>query len=371
MRSYRNCLEKYVEEQGFAELNATWHTYLQDVAGQLNVPFQLFHKFPTTLNGQAKEDLTEYVPNSSLISDYHRLDLKKTISVYESLIQEIILSHLTELKFEAYKHQKSFRLDSSFSKLFSHSAHYLSYAEWIENFLTVLDFKSEFKKDFLLKLKTNENYFLSAIDTFYNYRSSKKINTNYESLHSELITRTAHIDFDSHLINCDLENGWSQEVINKEESFFDGPESDELTSLNSKAKKSPIRISGTLSNLKRTKVNAPVWMDENMIQRVTSKKHSNHLSFTKIAQLEIDTHLKRIYSNFYTVEGIDLRMELQNEFSENEIQFLRNNPITVFPFYIDNHRLEFNYNDGILSISIRQKTTSVTLLGADLKIFTN
>lgn len=373
MRSYKDCLIEYLEEQGFSELNLAWYDYLQSSLQANETNFQLMESLPAIDQATEYNFYADIIPDELLVSKFQLFSVEKISEVYKSLV-----SNLIEVQY------KNVQSNLGGSKLdwetcqnvlrYPHKRTRIGFTETLKKCLKSSNIDEVVVENYIDAVKNNKYInFLDVIERFFDVENYHLNLPRYTVSDSTVPKHKVEINFDSQVHFLSNNQKWTEQVNHVSSNFFQGNSTD-LEKLNSIAKRSGVSVYGTLDGVSKINLNAGEWLKEELIKNFFSEDRSRAIENISIENKgKFEEKLKKRYASFYTLECFDLYLEINNLFTEEQLETLRNTEFTVFPFHISRQHEHFKWlertENGNLKIHIKSKKPQPTIIGADLKIY--
>ncbi|MBL4709067.1 MAG: hypothetical protein JKY48_11590 [Flavobacteriales bacterium] len=372
MRSYKDCLIEYVEERGFSELSFSWFHYVKDTLNVSSQSFQVLESIPPVEDSSDISYYADIIPADCLVCHYQESNPRMRSNVYKILIRELVIAELKRFQLKNNDQQSNLKLSEDILR-YSQSKEFSSYSKAFKRGLLESGFDKKNIKDYFLKLDAVESNYFKAIEKFHDIDNFNLNIPKYGVRSTTTIVRTLAIDFDSHCLYQGAENEWAEQVVIPNSPFISGDDSSLFFSINSKAKMSPVKVSGELHGIEKTEIQTGNWFDEKMLNQLLGNDNKCFDSHLKLLfQQQVKKLLQKRFSSFYSFQEFDLTIEVHNDFTDEEIGFLRSNSFGLFPFHLSTQHECYKWIDrndeGDLRIRIKSKIPQQTFFCADIEM---
>jgi len=128
-----------------------------------------------------------------------------------------------------------------------------------------------------------------------------------------------------------------------------------------------------LFGFKKVGVNPSQWMNEDILnsflcgEMETTNNQKMHKNFGVLKK-----KLSKRIGELYTTEGFDLTITIHNKFDEKDLELLRNEEFSIFPFYFNKEVKRFKWieenRDGNLEIKIKSKEKQNAIIACNLRL---
>lgn len=372
MRSYKDCLIEYVEERGFSELNVAWFRYLNQVLALGNKPFQILESFPPIDDALSLSFYADIIPANCLVYQIHESNPEKRSEVYKNLIRELLINELRKLQLRSDEQQANLRMIEDMLK-YPQSKQFSNYSKAFKRYLLDSGFDKKFVRDFFMEIETDESNCFKAIENFYDLNNYYLNIPKYGIQSTTTLVGTLAVNFNSHCLYNSIENEWTEQAVIPNSSFILGEKPSLFFNINSKAKVSPVKVSGELHGIEKTEIQVGDWFNQKMIDQLFKNHNKSFDSRLEFAfQQQVKSSLEKSFKSFYSLQEYDLTIEVQNHFTDEDIELLRNNSFSLFPFHLSTQHDCYKWIDrndaGELRIRIKSKMPQQNFFGAELEI---
>jgi len=360
MRSYKDNLLEYLEEQQFAALTKGWCTYLNHTLSPTTTNFQLLLSYPPI---QCETDLEEFhnqISSPNLADVYYFISSNKINETSTKLINRIECVEDRLLSKYGIKNVKNWLDFKSKQKMQSNAFNYLeSLQEWI---------KGEEDEELVLEVSENSKLRIDFINNYYNKRYHEK--SVDSKVKEEVAVQEVKIDFTSQSKEAASTNLWTEQIIEEGFPFFVSKE--DLTELNQRAKVAVIDIKGEVKGFRKLHVEPQNTSDLELFKAILFDHKADIRDAFEHEELnDLKGSLNHTMQAFYSISEFDFTLEIDNDFTPSDVELLRNVSFNCFPFYFSNKVKHFKWielsEEGKLKIRIKSKKPQTIIVGAEIK----
>ncbi len=373
MRSYKDCLIEYLEEQGFSELNLAWYDYVQSSLQANESNFQLMESLPAVDQISEYNFYADIIPDDLLVNKFQLFSVEKISEVYKSLISSFIEVEYKNIQFNLEEEKLDWEICQGLLR-YPQKRTTIGFTETLKKCLKKSNVNEETVEAYIQNVKRNAPIDLfEVIERFFDVRNYHLNLPRYTIAPSKEPKRNIEINFNSQIHFLSKNQKWTDSINHVSSNFFQG-NSEELEELNSIAKRSGVKVYGNLEGVSKIGVHTGEWLEENVIRSLFSEKRLQLVEDIPLEQRgKYEEKLNKRYASFYTLDSFDLIMEINNVFSNEQLEILKGLEFTVFPFHISRQHEHFKWinlmKNGNLRIQIKSKKPQPTIIGAELKIY--
>lgn len=362
MRSYKDSLLEYLEEQQFATLTKEWCGYLTQSFSLNPTNFQVLLSYPPIESQAALEECYNQISSPNLADVYYfissnRIDETSTKLIHriESVEDRLLCKYgIKDIKgWIEFKHQQKKE-----NKAFN-------YLECLQNWLENQDSETV-QLNLSKESKSRIDYINKYYSNLYN-GSPSMVKTQEENVN---LPATITVDFTSEANEGSATPFWTDQVIEEGFPFFLSDE--DLSDINQSARLSSIRISGEIKGFQKLEVEPQNTSDIELFKAVLIDYKSELRGAFEHDELnDLKDLLSHTMEAFYSMSEFDLTLEIDNHFSEEDVELLRQVNFSCFPFFFSSKVEHYKWieltEDNKLKIRIQSKMPQNIIVGAQIK----